>query len=401
MIRAKNLFYLCFLFIAIGSLPDISAAGAREDARRAYEEKDYDKAHELWEQLSNQGDKEAQFSIGVMYSLGTGKEKDPAKAFQWFSQAGQNGHLKAMFNLGIAYWTGHGTLEDKKEAVHWWRKAAEKGDPASQFNLGIAYYNGFGVEKDLVLATRWIRSAAENQYASAQEILPALEERLRSTQSTVAATVTDPEANSEEETPVVSSTKQLETNSQSKAEQPATNNTAKRKTTELVANAQPVKKAEPEPAAEPKYLDVDFTAGIIKVDSSEVYATNNPKSPVIEKLGSGTPVRIEKQKSGWSEVRMPGGFRVWVYGTYVSGEGKNATINGAGVRARPLPSTAEESVVVGAFKKDDKVELLKTEGKWKQVRSPEHLTAWIKSKQITKLKKPTQAWMDRWTELGR
>ena len=168
------------------------------------------------------------------------------------------------------------------------------------------------------------------------------------------------------------------------------------------AAAQPEEEPQPAPAPapEPQYLDVAFNAGIVKSATAEVFSANDGKSPVIEKLSSGTPIRIEKSKSGWTEIRAPGGFTVWVYGKYVSGEGKNAVIKGKGVRARPLPSTEKPSVVVGSFKNGDSVELLKVEGKWKQVRAPEHLTAWVKSKNITKLKKPTQDWMDRWVALG-
>ena len=397
---------LCLSLLVLGTLsfPHAGEAGAREDARKAYDEQDYDTAFELWKQLASQGDKEAEYAIGVMFALGTGKPRDPVQAFQWFSKAGANGHAKAMFNLGIAYWTGQGTLEDKREAVHWWRKAAERGDAKSQYNLGIAYYNGFGVEKDLVQATRWIRSAAENQYANAQEILPTLEESLRSTQPQQVAvsqpknsqgtgenqpTTATPEPEPKVEAEVVET--EAAAPVEEAAPQPET------------AAASPEPEAEPQPEPVPvadQELDVDFVAGIIKKDPTEVFAKNEQNAPVIEKLGSGTPVKLEGEKQGWTKVVVSGGLRVWVYGKYVVEAGDGHKINGKGVRARPLPSTAKESVVVGSFKHNDSVELLKTEGKWKQVRAPEHMTGWIKSTNVTRLKKPTQAWMDRWTQLG-
>ena len=369
-------------------IASILAAGAAQgapddDARAAYDRGDFDTAYQIWSDLAEQNDGRAQYALGVMHATGNGREKDPVKAFEWFSQAAENGHLKAMYNLGIAYWTGQGTLQDREEATHWWRMAAERGDVVSQYNLGVAYYNGLGVDQDLVEAARWIRSAAEQNYETAVELLPALEDKLRETAppTDVAATTTESTTESTGDTGADATTGGTD------SAQPAPASDA--------ASTQPAPEPEPE-----RTIDVDFTAGFVQVAEAAVYATRSDSAPVIEKLAQGTPVKVVETQGGWTRIEAADGFKLWVFGTYVSGEGESARISGEGVRARSLPSTADNSVSPGQFDDKDPVKIIRTEGDWTYVQAPPHLHAWVKSGDIRVLEDATASWADRWKQQG-
>lgn len=376
---------LAAALLAAGTLQ----AAPDEDARAAYDRGDFDTAYQIWSELAAQNDGRAQYALGVMHATGSGREQDPVKAFEWFSKAAENGHIKAMYNLGIAYWTGQGTLQDRQEATHWWRMAAERGDVVSQYNLGVAYYNGLGVDQDLVEAARWIRSAAEQNYETAVELLPALESKLReSAPAEESGAVTEVTANEPSSGPADSAT--------ADGGQQAAESTAARGGD---AGAGETAGGTTESAPE-RTIDVNFTAAFVQAAEAPVYAVNSDNAPVIDKLSQGTPVKVVETRGGWTQVEAASGFKLWVFGRYVSGDGANARIDGSGVRARSLPSTGDNSVSPGQFKDKDAVTLLKTEGDWKYVQAPPHLHAWVRSRDIRVLDKATESWADRWTQDG-
>ncbi len=368
-------------FVAAVLVASAAQATPDEDARAAYDRGDFATAYQIWNELAAQNDGRAQYALGVMHATGSGRDKDPVKAFEWFSKAAENGHIKAMYNLGIAYWTGQGTLQDRQEATHWWRMAAERGDVVSQYNLGVAYNNGLGVEKDLVEAARWIRSAAEQNYETAVELLPALEQKLRESAPADGGTTGTSVASSE----------------------PAGAAASSAPSTAGASVAADTASAEPDPAPAPApdpTIDVDFTAGFVQVAEASIYAANDDDAPVLEKLAQGTPLKIIQRRGDWTEVEAASGFKLWVYGTYVKGDGANAKIDGDGVRARSLPSTGAKSVSPGKFKDNDPVTVLKSEGDWKHVQAPAHLHAWVRSSDVRIMDSATESWADRWKQGG-
>ena len=105
----------------------------KEDVQRAidaYNEGDYAAAMAVWEPLANQGNRDAQFAMGVLYYEGHGVNKNLDEALAWFRKAADSEHPTAMFNLGVAYWEGRGLSQNYAQAVDWWERAAESGDVA-------------------------------------------------------------------------------------------------------------------------------------------------------------------------------------------------------------------------------------------------------------------------------
>ena len=133
--------------------------------------KDATKGISLLEQAADRGDVEAQLLLGKTFSKDNegGPAQDLAVSFKWFSRAAEQQNAEAQYNLGLMYSIGLGVAEDEKVAVDWCRKAAEQGLALAQFELGVMYAGGLlGVAKDEKVAVDWYRKAAEQGLASAQ-----------------------------------------------------------------------------------------------------------------------------------------------------------------------------------------------------------------------------------------
>ena len=125
-------------------------------------------------QAAEQGDAEAQFSLGFLYEGGVGVPKDVAQAAIWYRKAAEQGLAIAQVRLGQLYYVGDvGVPKDAAQAAIWFRKAAEQGeaDVLTLSMLGRLYAQGEGVPKDAGQAAVWLRMAAEQGFAEAQNDL--------------------------------------------------------------------------------------------------------------------------------------------------------------------------------------------------------------------------------------
>lgn len=83
-----------------------------------------------------------------------------AVALEKFKPLAEQGNAQAQFSLGVMYHLGQSVAQDDKEAVVWWSKAAEQGQVEAQDNLGLRYARGQGVAQDWVQADKWFTIAA-------------------------------------------------------------------------------------------------------------------------------------------------------------------------------------------------------------------------------------------------
>jgi TPR repeat protein len=111
--------------------------------------------------LAKQGDADAQYNLGAMYTNGKGVEKDQKEAVKWFRKSAEQGNAKGQFGLGVSYDDGKGVPEDDEEAAKWYRKSADQGDAKAQTNLGLMYYKGEGVKQDPKEALKLFRKASD------------------------------------------------------------------------------------------------------------------------------------------------------------------------------------------------------------------------------------------------
>ena len=73
--------------------------------------------------------------LGYMYNFGRGVREDAREAVRWYRLAADQGNAEAQFSLGLRYVTGRGVPQDDREAVRWWRLAADQGNAEAQDHL--------------------------------------------------------------------------------------------------------------------------------------------------------------------------------------------------------------------------------------------------------------------------
>lgn len=130
-------------------------------------------------QLSaEQGDTDAQYLLGRMYTEGQGVRKDKDQAIYWYKKAiegyldaAEQGNIDAQFELAMMLTKGYGVSKDEIKSFHWFQKAAEQGHVDAQYNLGKMYAQGRGVDKDKNKAVEWYKKAAKHGNADAQSEL--------------------------------------------------------------------------------------------------------------------------------------------------------------------------------------------------------------------------------------
>jgi TPR repeat protein len=154
-----NALFAALLLVGIGA----AFAGPVEDGVSAYEKGDYETALKLWRPLAEQGDPEAQRSLGQMYDSGRGVAKDDAQATMWYLKAAEQGNAGAQNRLGMKYIYGlKSSPADVVVGLSWFEKAAYQGDVDAQRTLGELHESGdFGVPRGHAQAVAWFRKAAK------------------------------------------------------------------------------------------------------------------------------------------------------------------------------------------------------------------------------------------------
>lgn len=141
-------------------------------------EQDYAEAFRWYKMAAEQGNSDAWCNLGVLYHNGEGVAQNLAEAFRCYLISAEQGNSNAQWNLGVLYDNGEGVDQDDKAALNWYRLAAGQGDPDAQFQAGQAYDYGLGVASDWLEAVTWYRRAAEQEHLDAQfrlyELLKAL-----------------------------------------------------------------------------------------------------------------------------------------------------------------------------------------------------------------------------------
>lgn len=169
--------------IATFMLVFISAAFAQSSALDKY-------LFEGMLKLASQGDREAEYHVGMLLNNGIGVAADRKAAFQWFKKSAEAGDPLGAFKLGCYYDgqfpgvipTDHAlglkykliaaeqgydlaqlgvaqhyhASKNFPEAVRWWTAAAKQGETDSMHYLSEAYAQGQIVQTDLTLSYRYL-----------------------------------------------------------------------------------------------------------------------------------------------------------------------------------------------------------------------------------------------------
>lgn len=78
-------------------------------------------------QLAEQGDANAQWTLGTFYYSGQAVSQDYQKAHRWFRSAADRGHALALRSLGTMYRHGQGVPQDEVQAYVWYSLGAMPG----------------------------------------------------------------------------------------------------------------------------------------------------------------------------------------------------------------------------------------------------------------------------------
>ncbi|MDE6017871.1 MAG: leucine-rich repeat protein, partial [Muribaculaceae bacterium] len=124
-----------------------------------------EKALKWFEKSSAQGLKVATFSIGRLYANGIDDQcPDFKSAFFYYKKAADAGLAEAQYRTGLTLFYGRCVSEDKYKAYEYLLKAAEQGYSDAQFYVALLLATGQGVEQNLQLAKEWL--TAKSSYPS-------------------------------------------------------------------------------------------------------------------------------------------------------------------------------------------------------------------------------------------
>ena len=129
-----------------------------------------------YKKAAEQGNVNAQISLGYMYQNGIG-ETNHEEAFKIFLKLATNGNLYAQKTLGHMYMIGQGTQRDYNQSIIWFTKAEERGDGYSCGAIGWMYYHGNGVAKDEVAALDWFKKGISRNDAFSKKEFEILKQK--------------------------------------------------------------------------------------------------------------------------------------------------------------------------------------------------------------------------------
>jgi TPR repeat protein len=112
-----------------------AAAEAIDDAAAALDAGDHARALLLLRPLARDGDADAQYLLGSLYSTGAeGVAQDGAEAVKWLSRAAEQRHQQAANALGMIYVSGLGVKTDEAEAQKWFALAGRIAEANNKSN---------------------------------------------------------------------------------------------------------------------------------------------------------------------------------------------------------------------------------------------------------------------------
>jgi hypothetical protein len=175
-----------------------------EEAVRAYDAGDYERALRIWQRLAKAGNLAAMRNLGHLYRRGLGVTPDLAMAARWYEEAAAKGFAPAMINLAALYREGDGVERDPRRAIELLFAASAAGAPLAQYELARMTEDGVGTEADTDKAVRLYRRAAARGHLPAirrlQELgayRPAEETDVAATSEAVTLAPTVPDAEPE------------------------------------------------------------------------------------------------------------------------------------------------------------------------------------------------------------
>ena len=106
--------------------------------------------------------------VGDVKVLGCDGKQDEAKVAQWFRRAANQGLRDAEFSLGMLYIGGRGVRKSETEALRWFWKEAEQGDAEAAYNVATLLAKGSDeTGRNVATPHYWYRLAEDGRYPKA------------------------------------------------------------------------------------------------------------------------------------------------------------------------------------------------------------------------------------------
>ncbi|TCM61183.1 hypothetical protein EC844_12936 [Acinetobacter calcoaceticus] len=125
-------------------------------------EQDKAKALQMYQQLAEQGNVEAQWELGYKYVADPDTKQDFDRAVLYLGKAAEQNHVKAQHLLGSIYFNPGFSGYDPQKGIHWLTRAAEQDFRVAQEELGRVYELGVGTAVDYAKARHWYIKATNN-----------------------------------------------------------------------------------------------------------------------------------------------------------------------------------------------------------------------------------------------
>ncbi|WP_127478626.1 tetratricopeptide repeat protein [Sulfurivermis fontis] len=121
-------YVLLLLLLAAPALAD-----SIDEAAAALDAGDHSRALLLLRPLARDGNMDAQYLLGSLYSSGGNDvAQDGAEAVKWLTRAAEQGHQQAANTLGMMYVSGLGVKMDETEAKKWFALAGKIAEASNK-----------------------------------------------------------------------------------------------------------------------------------------------------------------------------------------------------------------------------------------------------------------------------
>ena len=139
------------------------------------------------QRIAEQGNANAQFTLGQKYEQGDGVPKNDQQAIKWYRKAAEQDDCDAQFSLARLYEEGTKTIpQSYKQAITWYKRAAEQGDPEAQLSLGRMYETGHEeFPANITEAIHYYKDAAKQGSTEAMRQLAHIYEKMDDAQNAI------------------------------------------------------------------------------------------------------------------------------------------------------------------------------------------------------------------------
>ena len=386
-----------FLAVYISEAPIIANAQTDFDIKSDSGDlkSEFQKELDKWMLRSYEGDRDAQFKVGVLFANDQFGPPDYEQAAYWYRQAARQGHPLAQYNLGHQFLTGNGVKRDEEAAMQWWLKAAEQEHELAQFNVGRAYYLGIGLKKDLNQSRLWFERASQNNEPKSIELLKQLgwwesEEPAPVVTTSIDSTSTlrskiepvKPLPNQNETTPETEvATADIESADIVSKSTSETTNEADTLSSEVVASINTSRDNQASKEGNTENNTKDTSSKDAVKATLAVFTNPAIRSVLITLYNNPKNLKIIDKGPRWTTVSAEDGFPVWVHSNFLKVNEDVGVITATSVNARSVPLITQGSVV-GRLDRGDTVSVLDKRGDWYRLHSPSRFKVWAKTEEL-------------------